>query len=217
MASEVDWGSVSNGGESNSGGKVNFVKFASGKTKTIRPIGKAVTFYKFFVRTPNGSRSIVVDPEFKSEAAAKLSAHFGQEIKPSLRYAINVIDREDNKIAILEGGQTIFQFFASWSQGNGGAPPGGQNGMDWQITAHGDGFSRKYVTSAIRSAPLTEDELHRIRELKEIYSLKEVYKGCPIDELIDRASGERNSGGPEPAAPSMASAPAAVGDDPANW
>lgn len=231
MASEVDWNSMggSQSPSSNTSGQIKFVKFSPGKGKTIRPIGKAVTFYKFFVRGPHGDRSIVVDPEFKNEASAKLSAHAGQEIKPSLRYAVNVIDREDNQIKILEGGQSIFEHFANWSQGNGGAPPGGANGMDWTISASGEKLLRKYATTPIRSAPLTEDEVHRIKELKEIYSLKEVYKGCPMSELIDRAFGERKergSSGPEPSAPQPARRPASApvaatvtvpSDDPINW
>lgn len=217
MASEVDWNSVGGqgGGGGGSGGKdkVNFVKFTAGSSKTLRPIGKAVMFYKFFM--PSTRRSVVVDPEFKNDAAAKLSAHSGEEVRPTLRYAINVIDREDNKIKVLEGGQQIFEHFANWSKGNNGAPPGGSNGMDWTISASGEEKNRKYTATPIRSAPLTESEISRIKEAKEIFSLKEVFKGCPLENVIERVTGEKSSG-PSKSGPAK-TASAGPGDDPAGW
>lgn len=226
MATEiVDWGSIGgqSGDQKGGGGSNKFIKFSSGTGVVVRPIGKAVTFYKFFVKTPQGNRSIVVDPEYKNEAAAKLSAHAGEEIKPSLRYAINVIDRNDQQIRILEGGKTIFEHFANWSSGNGGIAPGGESGADWMITPTGDGMQRKYATTALKPAPLTQEEVTRIKENKEYYSLKEVFASCPLEEVVDRIFGDRNASGPEPAAPAQqqtASAPVAASastDDPALW
>ncbi len=202
MAQEVtDWGSIGGKAAGGNGGGKKFIKFEAGKSKNLRLIGRAVTFYKFFVRTANGPRSVVVDPEYKGEAAARLSAALGTEVKPGLRYAINCIDREDQQIKILEGGSRIFEHFANWSNGHGGAPPGGSEGWDWMIAARGEGLNREYITTPMTPAPLTEQELHRIKELKEIFTLREVFEGCPPEEVVDRATGDRSSSGPEPVAP----------------
>jgi len=193
MASEVDWDSVANNAQKGKGTtKGKYVKFQDGTVKIIRPLGKAVMFYKFF----ENDRSIVVDPEYKSEAAAKLSAHFGKEIRPTLRYAINVIDREDQQIRILEGGSTIFDQFANWSQGSG-VKPGSDAGWDWRIAASGKGLNRKYVCSPIKPMPFTSEETHRIKDLKEHYTLKEEYKGTPLDEVVAAMTNDKSSG-PEP-------------------
>ena len=136
-----------------------------------------------------------------------MSGAIGSEVKPSLRFAINVIDREDQQIKILEGGSTIFEHFSNWSNGHGGAHPGGEDGWDWTITAMGEGLNRKYITTPIHPAPLSEDERHRIKDKKEYYSLKEVFVGTPIDEVVAKAMNERSSG-PEPSTP-QASVPQA--------
>lgn len=200
MASEVDWkdfGGSTGGKGGNRGAKGRFVHFDSGTTKTLRPIGKAVKFYKFFVRGPAGPRSVVVNPEFRNEAAQILSAHFGQEIKPSLRYAINVIDREDKQIKILEAGERVFEVFGAWSQSNNDAPPGGKQGMDWRISAKGDGLNRQYTVLPITPSRLSQEEIAKLEEIAQTYSLKTLFAGVPMDELISRVTGDRQSSGPD--------------------
>lgn len=220
MASEVDWSSMGGQKNSGNGNRVQFIKFQPDKGKTLRPVGKAVSFYKFFI--PSTKKSVVVDPEHRNEAAAKLSAHFGQEIKPSLKYAINVIDREDNQVKILEGGQQIFEHFANWSMGNGGIPPGGNQGMDWQIIATGAGLARKYIPTPLRQTPLTTQEIDKLKSLKEHYSLKEVYKGVPMSDLLDKATGNSSDNGPDDPQIDVPAGAAAISsqvktDDPVNW
>ncbi len=196
MASEVDWNSLG-GTDQQQRGRINYIRFESGKMYSIRPVGKAVEFYKFFVQSDVGRRSLCVDIEQVEKAAEMLSEKQGKEIKPQHRYAMNVIDREDSTIKILEGGPMIFKFFANWAKGNN-THPGGMEGGNWQIQVQGDGLARKYVTGYLGPAPFSEDELNRIKKKGELYSLSEIYKGIELDNLIERAFGERDSGGPAP-------------------
>jgi len=222
MASEVDWNSSFSTEPGNKKGSSDkFIKFSAGTKKTLRPIGSPVRFIKFFV---NG-RSLVVDPEYKESAAAKLSAHFGEEVKPQLRYAINVIDRDDGQIRILEQGHSVFENFANWSFANDNRQPGGSVAMDWVIKAQGDGLQRRYSVTPVKETRLTEEEIHRIRDLREHHSLKEVFKGCSINEIIDVATGDQSNSGPEPSRPRTTSQPVAASaavtvpaaDDPMSW
>ena len=56
-------------------------------------------------------------------------------------------------------------------------------------------------------------------ELKEIYSVKEVFKGVDPDEVVakmfgDKTNSDNDDDGPEPVA---VGAGANINDDPANW
>lgn len=200
MASIVDWNTL--GGEENkgkgSGGKTKFLRFESGKMYTVRPVGRAFEFFKFFIKATN--RSVVVETEDVDAAAALLSEEFGQEFKPQHRYAINIIDREDNAIKIMEGGQQIFKQFALWAKGNQ-THPGGMGGGDWLIQVDGDGLNRKYNAQCIRPAPLSDEEEDRVKNSGEVYDLETFYAGIPLNQVVARAKGEStNTQEPENAA-----------------
>jgi hypothetical protein len=226
MASEIDWNSL--GGTKDGKRKTNFLKFEAGKMYTVRPVGKAYEFFKFFHRTPEGPRSVVVELADVNKAAAILSEHFGQEIKPQHRFAVNIIDREDNQIKILECGATVFKPFAIWSKGNN-TFIGGRNGGDWIIQVDGDGLNRKYSCSYLRPSPLSDDEIKRFKEgadgKPERYDLEAIYKGTAIGEILTKMAGQPAASAPDPdsdvpanlpkqAAPVVAGAGA---DDPAMW
>ena len=209
MATQVDWNSM--GGEKKNTRKtINFLKFEAGKGKTFRPVGKAVQFVKFFVT----GKHIVVDSELKDQAAAVISAETGQDVNGKVRYAINVIDREDNQIKVLEGGPQIFKHFANWSKGNGNVNPGGINAMDWMIMPTGEKLQREYTTTPIRQSTLTNDEIDRCKNKKELYSLGEIYKSIPINEIANRLHGKSS----EEQQPVMAGADVvSASDDAASW
>jgi len=215
MASKVDWNSMGGTKSGGPGGKkqINYLKFEAGKGKTFRPVGEAVQFCKFFV---NG-KSVVVDPEFKDQAAAIISSETGQEYVGKTRFAINVIDREDNQIKVLEGGPQIFKHFGNWSRGNNNAGPGSVNAMDWMITASGQGLNREYVTTPIRSTTLTNDEIDRCKNKKELFSLQEIYKSMPVNEIPKRLF-DKSAASPEAAEPVMAGTDvASASEDVSSW
>lgn len=189
MASIVDWNTLGGEeGKKNSNGKTKFLRFESNKMYTVRPVGRAFEFFKFFIKSTN--RSVVVESEDVDAAAALLAEEFGQEFKPQHRYAINVIDREDNQIKIMEGGQQIFKQFALWAKGNQ-THPGGMGGGDWLIQVDGDGLNRKYSTQCIRPSPLSEEEMDRVKNSGEVYDLESFYSGVALNEVVSKAKGEQ--------------------------
>lgn len=194
MASVVDWNTLGGEQKGSGGGgrgRAKFMKFESGKMYTVRPVGKAWEFFKFFVKPTN--RSIVVAAENVDAAAAMLSEEFGQEIKPQHRYVMNVLDREDNSIKILEGGQQIFNQFSLWAKGNK-AHPGGMSGGDWLIQVQGDGLNRKYNAQCIRPSPLSEEEMKRVKEGGEVHDLESMYSSVPLEDVIAKARGDADPG-----------------------
>lgn len=197
MASIVDWNTL--GGDEGQGGSrgSKYLRFEAGKMYTVRPVGRAFEFFKFFVKPTN--KSVVVETEDVDSAAALLTEEFGMEFKPQHRYAINIIDREDNKIKIMEGGQMIFKQFALWAKGNN-THPGGMGGGDWLIQATGEGLNRKYNAQCIRPAPLSDEEMHRVRDSGEVYDLETLYAGLPLNKVVARAKGENINAEPVNAA-----------------
>jgi hypothetical protein len=216
MATEIDWSSLGGQmGSGSSGGsdQKKFLRFESGKTHVFRPVGGAVEFYKFFVTTDKGKRSINVNPGNEAKAAEMLSKYFGKEIVPQHRFAINVIDRQDGQIKILEGGLSIFKFFAQWCKLNGQAP-GGQSGGDWSVNVEGENLQRRYTTGFLRSAPLSAEEVKKIKDMKGLYSLSEVYKETPLDQVISKATGEVQQ---ESSNNEVAADESILSDDPMKW
>lgn len=225
----IDWASLSTPTPKSGGKKTDFVKFEDGNTYTVRPVGKGVQFCKIFVRTPNGNRSICVDIEHKDEAAKIISAKTGNEVKPQERYAINVIDRSDNSIRVMEGGSQIFKPLAIWAKGNNTAP-GGNAGGDWLITVEGKGGAnniRRYSASFLRPVPLSADELVRVKDKKELFDLEKIFKSVPIQDVIKVLFGQSQSRSqssdmdeegnvPELDLPKQAPVGASV-EDPAMW
>lgn len=208
MASEVDWKNMGPAPKQGDGNRPSFMKFEAGKAQIFRPIGKAVQFYKFFIKSTNGSRSVNVDPEFKDKAKDILSSKLGEEAIPKLRFAINVINRATGNIEIMEGGRRIFDNFANWSQANNNESPGGKAGWDWSIKAEGEKLNRQYFLTPIKPAPFSAEEVAKAKEKQGLFSLSEVFKSCPMEELCTRIFGE--SAGPS----SDAGEPAS---DPAGW
>jgi hypothetical protein len=221
MPTEVDWNSSNFGGREGGpggGGRIKFLKFQAGKTTVFRPIGKAVTFCKFFIRRPDGARTVIVDVEDKDRAQEILSEAAGQEMQGNIRYAMNVIDREDGEIKILEGGNSIFKYFANWARANNAAP-GSMSGGDWSVTAEGEGQKRRYTTGFLRSAPLSAEEVKKVKTKGEMYTLVEIFKSTPLNDIVDKAFGERSSSNePEPdSSPQGESNVDDDPDDPINW
>lgn len=190
--SKIDWASL--GGQQGSGsskGKTRFIEFKNGSKHTVRLIGEGKQFVKFFVKNQGKSRSIVVNPELAQEAADLLTKALGVECKPQERFSINVFDRSDNQIKILEGGRSIFKYFALWAQSSGQKPSSNAGG-NWLINSEGEGQQgRKYTVMALGAAPFTDAE----RELAKsggLYKLDEIYKEVPLEEVVKIATGKND-------------------------
>jgi hypothetical protein len=181
MATEVDWGSweQSEPAGGNAGSKTQFIKFKSGDKKTLRPIGGTAHFFKIFC---NG-RTVTVDPEFKDAVEEKVSQALGEPIRANERWAINVVDRSDKKVKILEGGKTIFQHFGMWSANHDKASPGGKQGWDWSIAATGEKLERRYMVQPVGPTPFKPDEIKLAQDSG--YDLMKIYEGMSVDKCVE--------------------------------
>ena len=228
MASEVDWTSLG-GRAAAGGGKARgskYLKFEKDHVYTIRLVGQAVEFCKFYL--PKYRKSVYVEPEDKDAAAKVLERVTGTAIAPTQRFAVNVIDRADGNVKILEGGWSIFKFFANWAKVHS-SHPGGKGGFNWTISAEGDGMQRRYTTMPSDAAPFSEDEVAMIKKKGSLFPLKEEFASTPLADLEAKISslesGDDGNGSKEQQ-PQAAVAAAAgggaggggdLGDDPDEW
>lgn len=199
---EVDFTNF-NPDKKNKGNGITFLRFESGKTYKLRPFGSCVEFYKLFIA--KGQPSIIVDPGDKDEAASMLSEATGKEIRPSYRNAMFVIDRDDGKIRILEGGFQIFEAFGNWSASSGIKPGAGQAG-DWAIAVTGEGVGgsnpRKYSPVYLGPSIFSDEEKKQISALKAADKLKlgNYLKETALSGVLAAAGVEKQVQEPVPAA-----------------
>jgi len=185
--------------------RAEYMKFESGpggkpNLYNVRLLGKAKEFTKFFVKTATGHRraQTKVDDGWKAEEIIRTST--GKQIRGQQRYAVNIIDRADGKIKIMEGPISLFKHFANWSADNDDASPGGQSvGWDWQITVYGEGQSRGYSAEPTQPSPFTDEQAAEIAP--HLYELDDRYKCLSPEEVPERLFGEQQSrqdAGPDP-------------------
>lgn len=170
-----------------------FMKFAAGKNYRVRPIGRIVEFYKIF---KNG-RSVVVDEKDAKEAARIVSEKDGKTVYAQRRWAVNVFDRSDDVLKILEGSRPLFDSFSTWSSTTE-IHIGAKNAGDWVINVKGEKKQRRYNASYLTDVEITEEEYHRAKKEEnggkgEAWNLDEVFKEVPLDKVIPYIFGSDDS------------------------
>ena len=203
MVQELDWNSIggtSSGSSNGSDRPIPFLKFQKDYTHLIRPVGKAVEFYKFFINR-EGERAvpIIVDPENRDKASQVISEHSGEENKGQQKFAMFVIDREDGRIKVLEGGNSIFNAFAQWAKINQ-IHPGQNGGGDFSITVTGEGYAgnnpRRYLAGCAKSCPVSEDERKMIKEKEEFMKWSKIYEGQEMSpsDIVEKVFNKKKEG-----------------------
>lgn len=162
-----------------------FLKLEGGKSYTIRPVHLPVEFYKFFHKHNGQVRTSVCDRATSESVHARYP-----EVQASLKYAINVIDRSDGKLKILEGPPTIFEELRKFFDMTGDAP-GSASGGDFQISViipdNNDRRRTRYTVKFVgKRTPFTEEEIAMIESVVKDFKLTDIYKSSPEEEVIDR-------------------------------
>jgi len=146
----------------------------------IRLVGAHVKFRKHFrpymANVQDGDKDI--DPAWKAG------------FFPPQKWAINVIDRADGKLKILEKGATVFKHFANY-KALFGIDPSGKEGPDFAITVTipkgKDGKPNKlkteYAVTHLEKAPFTQADMKVICKLDDKGEIKKDEKDKPISNL----------------------------------
>lgn len=192
MGQIIEWGDVEtsskSGSKSGSGGGDKFLKLSPGNAYKIRPVGNPCTFHAYWMASPDDpkrfNRAITEDP-------ANCIIRQKYNIEPKTRYAVNVIDRADGKLKVMEAPQSVFDVIKTWANASK-QDPGAKNGADFEIRVvvppSGDRKRTEYKTTPIVQTPFTDDEKAMIKE-KGLFDLEEIYKAVPQNEIESKLYG----------------------------
>ena len=182
----IDWNDVGGKNKSSGNGKDNELRFLRMKpdnTYLVRPLDKPIELWCYWNTKDNRTRrAICGNPE-----TCPIQQKHG--IEAQLRYAINVIDREDGLVKIMEAPPSVFSALRDWAEGVK-ADPGGSDGGDFQIkvkkTVTEKNTITKYSTQFMIQKPITEEEKAQITEMGGIYPLEKIYKPHTVEQIEER-------------------------------
>jgi len=187
----IDWGEIPKQGSKG----VQRLKLEPGEYK-VRPIHKLINFWRIWNKHNETSRTVICSDPSNSMVIKK------HNLQPIMRYAINIIDRADNTIKILEAPPSVIEGFKSWFKATKKNPSGAKEGGDFAIQVSGQGMKRRYVVTFVEATPLTNDEMANAKQ--NLYDLEKLYKANSEEEMErilfadkpfdnDNSSGNSNS------------------------
>lgn len=183
----VDWTSV---GGAKEGSGVRFLKLEPGRTYRVRPVMKPHIIWKYFLERPNGGfgKAITEDPN-----NCLIAKKYNEKAKQ--RFAVNIIDRADGIVKVLEGPISILKQIGTWATETN-VDPGSNAGGEFAIRVECPGNDKKktrYLVQFINYTPFSDTEKKSIKE--NIYNLSEVFKPAPQDKIESWLFGEDESSG----------------------
>jgi hypothetical protein len=171
----IDWSEI---GPTDWGARIWLLNLIPGFTYSLRLFHKPVKFWVQY-DVQNRQRRII------SEKAARSAEH-----GVVCRYAINVIDRADQQIKVLEGCEKLFLEFRRCNQLTG-VDLGGMNGIDLAITVVGAGLNLQYRVAydSQRPTPFTETEKSML--MQQRFNLSTVFAVWRPKEAATAAEREK--------------------------
>lgn len=156
----------------NAAGGIRNLKITSGpggkeQTYRVRFVGTPITFYKFFVN----NRSAITDNPTECIITKKYGTN------PSLRHAVNLINRDDGQIYVAEVPPSVLAPVKEWAKITK-KNPGGEVAVDFAITVKGQKKNTRYSITTLDSSTLTDEE----KEMP-LYDLNKLFKVTPESEI----------------------------------
>lgn len=165
---DMEWGAMPSSGEKSN---VDFIKLASGDNK-MRVVGKPSMINLHWENDLTGKNKKVICPGAGCPICKAGKA-------PQTRYQVQIIDRVDGKVKVLEQGTQVFNAIKAYAMDEEYGDP---TKYDINIKKSGSGRDTKYtVMASPNKRPLTDDEQKAVSECK---SLSEINKAKTIDEIL---------------------------------
>ena len=164
----MDWNSIKEPGK---GGNVDFLKLKDGINQ-MRIVSTPAQISIHWEKGIDGQNKKVICPGSGCPICKAGKA-------PQLRYQIQVIDRTDGKVKVLEQGSTVFNAIKAYAVDPEYGDP---SKYDIKIKKEGSGRDTKYsVVASPNKSELNSDEQKAVQECK---SLEEINKPKTCDEII---------------------------------
>lgn len=187
MGKLVDWDEEVGGNKERSSGPINWMKIENGKKHVFRPVGKPICFYRHALKVDGKWMRIIVDDPDNNILKSKY------DIDVQLRFAMNIIDREDGELKLYEFPPTVYnelKKFKKYSK----REPGGKDGSDIALTRKGVALNTKYDIEPTEQTSFTDAEKEMIKS--KIYKLTDIFKSTS-EEQIEKILGTETSAEPE--------------------
>jgi len=185
MARVLKWDDATGTG-GGTGNQREYLRIEPNIEYRLRPVGFPVEFERFYVRDSEGKlHSAIAGKPDECPIRNKY------ELEPTKRYAMNMIDRADCKLKIVEFPFTVYQEMKKWGK-NTHQEPGGKNGNDFLIKKTGSGIKgTKWHCEAnpdSLNTPWTQED-KKILDKESgggVYDLREIYAATPIDKIEEK-------------------------------
>lgn len=165
---DLGWGEIK---EPGTGGNVDFMKLQNGINQ-LRIVGKPSLVDIHWEKGVDGSNKKIICPGAGCPICK--AGHV-----PMNRYQVQVVDRADSKVKVLEGGPTIFNSIKAYAMDPDYGDP---TTYDLKIKKEGSGRETKYtVVAAPKKSHITDEEQKAVESTK---TLSEINKPKTIEEIM---------------------------------
>ncbi len=161
--------------------KIIYMDTSKAGKYTVRPVGPHIKCRKLF----KPYKATLKDEDKATDPAWKAGFF------PNKRYAINVIDRADGKLKVLEKGATVFKSFANYKAIFNKNPSDVNEGADFIITVvipkkngQPNKLKTEYTVTHLKETPLTSEEKAMIKEQK-LWPLTDIYKPTSLEKRME--------------------------------
>jgi hypothetical protein len=161
--------------------KTPYLDTSKAGTYKFRPVGPYIKCRKSF----KPYRATLSDKDLETDPAAKAGWYLPR------RYAINVIDRADGELKVLEKGASVFKGFSNYKTVFQKNPSDIKEGADFVLTVkipkingQPNKIKTEYTVTHVGTTPLTEAEIEKIKK-QRLYPLTEIYKSTPLEKRIE--------------------------------
>jgi len=188
MSTVVDWGDRDGkksrrGGGGGGGG--DFLRFKPGEEYQIRCVGKPVKFYRYYIDAPADAERSFYSAITSNPEECIVRNVYNKE--PTTRYAINVFDRSDGTLKILEMAPTVFNQISDWAEANE-VSPGGPEGCDFRVRVvrekANDPRTTKYTVTSMKQTAFSDEEKEFLKNKGEaLHPILEIFKATPQDQI----------------------------------
>jgi len=176
-----DWASdfnKENKENTNSKGKIEWMKFDKPGKYKVRLVGKYVKYLKHYKPFPKGIR-VLTHPSYKGEDPAWKAGFY-----PADTFVIHIIDKQDSKLKLLDKGRKIFECFFDYGTANN-INPAGPEAPNFEIKVewpNGNKNRAKYSAVAYGGvSTLTPEEKELIKT--NHVDLGTLYRATPLAKI----------------------------------
>jgi hypothetical protein len=157
---------------------IPILRLASGKNYRIRPVSVPCKILRLFRDIAGQTFSAISDGQSQF--------HLPDDVRIRNRYVVFVLDREDNKVKILDGTETMFRGFASHAKATGRTPHDPQRGSDYSIKVTGVDRDTRYSVTPVEVTPLTSAEMATVNKLNAAEYLLKMYKPHTPEQIVEK-------------------------------